>query len=175
LFAFDNFPASKPHLSGSQDAIGLVYPGLALSNYANGNVWPHRIDHCVQERVCVFLETHLWLLELTPRQETFDVRANTDITPQKCQALANAAENCWNALLECDAPRFGRYFTASFEAQVAMFPNMLDSNVDADLIRSFRDRVLGIKLSGAGGGGYLIMVAIESPHADAFQIKVRRQ
>ena len=39
-----------------------------------------------------------------------------------------------------------------------MFPNMMNERVAA-LINEYRDCALGWKLSGAGGGGYLILVA----------------
>jgi galactokinase/mevalonate kinase-like predicted kinase len=62
---------------------------------------------------------------------------------------------------------------ASFEAQVAMFPNMVNERVTA-LIEEHRDCALGWKLSGAGGGGYLILVA-EKPIPGAIQVIARRE
>ena len=40
----------------------------------------------------------------------------------------------------------------AFEGQIAMFPHMMNPGM-AELIDVYRDRVLGWKLSGAGGGG----------------------
>jgi mevalonate kinase len=60
----------------------------------------------------------------------------------------------------------------SFEAQVAMFPNMLTDSM-LELIDVYRGRALGWKVSGAGGGGYLILVADQ--HIDhAVRVCVRR-
>jgi len=55
---------------------------------------------------------------------------------------------------------------------VAMFPHMMTPLV-AKLIDRYRDEALGWKLSGAGGGGYLILVA-DHPIGDGFQITIRR-
>ena len=67
---------------------------------------------------------------------------------------------------------FGAAIRAGFEAQIAMFPNMMNPTV-ARLIEKYRHRALGWKLSGAGGGGYLILVA-DQPIAKATRIVARR-
>ena len=60
-----------------------------------------------------------------------------------------------------------------FEAQVRMFPNMMNAGV-AELIAKYKDKALGWKLSGAGGGGYLILVS-EKPIENGSQILIRRE
>jgi galactokinase/mevalonate kinase-like predicted kinase len=101
------------------------------------------------------------------------VLANTDITEEKAGALAAAADDCWNAIHTRNLEAFGDAFRRSFEAQVAMFPGMADEEIHRT-IGKYRDKALGWKLSGAGGGGYLIMVA-QNPVADAMQIRIRRK
>ena len=61
---------------------------------------------------------------------------------------------------------------AGFEAQIAMFPNMMNVML-AEMIAQYRDQALGWKVSGAGGGGYLILVA-DHPIEGGFQIVIRR-
>jgi len=68
---------------------------------------------------------------------------------------------------------FGRYFRASFEAQIAMFPNMVNDTV-VQIIDQYRDVALGWKLSGAGGGGYLILVS-EKPIEGTVRVIGRRE
>ena len=60
-----------------------------------------------------------------------------------------------------------------FDAQVAMFPHMLNERVMA-LIDAYRNRALSWKLSGAGGGGYLILVS-DKPIPDAVRVIARRE
>ena len=72
-----------------------------------------------------------------------------------------------------DLKNFGIFFRRSFEAQIAMLPNMVDAFIFAS-IDKYKDGAYGWKLSGAGGGGYIIFVA-EQPIPGAFQIKIRRR
>ena len=64
--------------------------------------------------------------------------------------------------------------TASFKAQVEMFPNMVNDEI-LKSISEIADKVLGYKISGAGGGGYIICVAEKSPAENALRIKIRRK
>ena len=88
-------------------------------------------------------------------------------------ALAQATESCWAAILQKTRPAFGRFFRDSFEAQIAMFPNMLTPTIQM-LIEQYGPQALGWKISGAGGGGYVIFVA-EQPIPDAVRVIIRRE
>jgi cytidyltransferase-like protein len=170
LFSYENPPGTK-EVAGSQDSIGIVYPGLNRLDY-DGAYWPYAIESVHDEGVLAWLERRLHLVPLGPRASEFSVLADTRVTPAGAQALAASAEDCWRAILAMDIEGFGRAFTASFDAQVAMFPNMVNQAV-RDLVGSFRDRARGWKLSGAGGGGYLILVSDQFV-PDAIQVRIRR-
>ena len=171
LFCYDNPPGTKI-ISGSQDAIGIVFPGLNISYY-EGEYWPKKIDAVHDETTLQFIENSLFLIPLGPRESGFDVLDGTIINAEKAQALAIAAEDCWGAVLKHDLPGFGDALRRGFEAQVAMFPNMRTPMVD-DLIKQYNDLALGWKLSGAGGGGYLILVADKIVEG-AIRINIRRK
>lgn len=170
LFCYDNPPGTKV-ISGSQDAIGLVFPGLAKANY-EGQYWPTTIEEMRDECSLQFVENALYLVTLGPRHAEYDVLENTSIDERRAKALAEAAEACWEAIQRRDIVAFGRSLREGFEAQIAMFPNMLNETV-AQLIEDYRDRSLGWKLSGAGGGGYLILVA-DKPIENAVRVIARR-
>jgi cytidyltransferase-like protein len=171
LFCYDNPPGTKI-VSGSQDAIGLVFPGLAYAYYEN-EYWPTHIEHRLDESLLRFVENALYLVPLGPRYADFDVLSDTVIDSARARALADAAEGHWRAILDRDIAAFGRTMREGYEAQVAMFPHMSNERVEA-LIDEYRGRVLGWKLSGAGGGGYLILVS-DKPVPDAVRILARRE
>jgi cytidyltransferase-like protein len=171
LFCYDNPPGTKI-ISGSQDAIGLVFPGLAYAYY-EGEYWPKRIEHRLDESLLRFVENALYLIPLGPRYADFDVLADTEFDRERAKALADAADGNWEAILNQDVVKFGHTLRTGFDAQVAMFPHMMNDRVAA-LIEEYRDRSLGWKLSGAGGGGYLILVS-DKPIHDAVKVIARRE
>jgi cytidyltransferase-like protein len=171
LFCYDNPPGTEI-ISGSQDSIGLVFPGLAYAYY-EGAYWPSRIEHRLDEPLLRFVESSLQLVSLGPRFADYDVLSDTTFDRQHARALADAADGHWQAILSQDILRFGRTMREAFEAQVAMFPHMMNERVAA-LIDEYRDRALGWKLSGAGGGGYFILAA-EKPIPGAVRVLARRE
>ncbi len=171
LFSFEN-PPGTGEVAGSQDAIGIIFPGLNKLNYA-GHYWPVSIDSVHDEVLIRWLESHLYLVTLGPRTAGYNVLSDTRITPEGAKALSDAAEDAWKALLARDVRGFGAAFRRSFEAQIAMFPHMVDGGV-LDLVERYRDTALGWKLSGAGGGGYLVLWS-EQPVVKAIRVRVRRR
>lgn len=171
LFCHDNPPGTEV-ISGSQDSIGIVYPGLAKANYSGG-YWPDSIEHKTTPETLAFVENSLHLIPLGPRKDGYDVLTNTKIDEAGAKALADATEGCWKAVMAHDVHSFGKFFRASFEAQIAMFPNMMTASVQ-ELIEKYRQEALGWKLSGAGGGGYLILIS-DHPITGAFKVRARRE
>jgi len=170
LFAYENPPGTE-QFSGSQDSIGIVFPGLNRLDY-DGAFWPKKITPGGDESVLGWLESHLYLVPLGLRKPGFEVFKGKRITSAGVHALAAAADGCWQAILKRDLEQFGRNLRASFEAQVSLFPSMTNRDV-ATAIRRYSKEALGWKLSGAGGGGYLVLVSRKSIPS-AIHIKVRR-
>jgi len=172
LFSYENPPGSK-YISGSQDSIGIVYPGLNRLDYGRGEYWPEKITSVTDPKVLSFIEDHLWFINLSPREGDFSVLDKTVISESGAKALADAADSVWQTLLAHDLNGFGRAFRESFEAQIAMFPLMVNSHI-LEQIKFYSGTALGWKISGAGGGGYLVLVS-EKPVENAFKIRIRRE
>ncbi len=172
LFCLEN-PPGTTYISGSQDAIGIVFPGLNRLDYAPGEYWPEKITTVNDPEVLDFIERHLWFITLPPRAGDFNVLDQTNISVEGARALADAADGVWKALLARDISAFGQSCRASFEAQVAMFP-LMKSRAVSETIEHYRDKALGWKLAGAGGGGYLALVS-EKQIENAIRIRIRRE
>ncbi len=170
LFCFENPPGTK-YVSGSQDSLGIVLPGLNKFYY-NGEYWPSSIEKKLDDNILSWLEQRLWLVPLYPRKDNYDVLANTNIIPAHAKSLGDAALNAWDAILNKDISRLGKAVCEGFEAQIAMYPNMANEDI-FEVLDKYKDKALGWKLSGAGGGGYLIFVG-ETPIENAIQIRIRR-
>jgi cytidyltransferase-like protein len=170
LFCYDNPPGTE-EISGSQDAIGIIFPGLAKSDY-DGEYWPVKIHSVQDELVLKFIEDSLYLIPLGPRHTGFSVLRNTFINRIGAKALSDAAESCWQAILAKDIGAFGSTIRKSFDAQVRMFPDMMTESM-VEIISEYNKVACGWKVSGAGGGGYLILVS-DKPIENAVRINIRR-
>ncbi|MFN7326840.1 MAG: adenylyltransferase/cytidyltransferase family protein [Chitinophagales bacterium] len=170
LFSYENPPGTQ-EVAGSQDAIGIVMPGFNRANY-EGKYWPTTIDSCLEESILSWLEAHLFLIPLSPRSGNYSVLSSVQLSVEGAKALSEAAVDAWEAALRQDEVGFGRAMTHSFEAQISMFPLMVDAEILAQLER-YRDRALGWKISGAGGGGYLVLWS-DQPIERSIQPKIRR-
>ena len=78
-----------------------------------------------------------------------------------------------------DLPAFAKAYQASFVAQVAMFPSMMQPGVQ-EYIDIYKDEALAWKMAGAGGGGYLALVVTDAKafvesHPEAMELKIRRE
>ena len=178
VFCFENDPErSDGIISGAQDSIGICMPGLVRHWYDN-RFWPSKFETCLDERVLSWLEGHLCMIPMFPRRPGCSVVEGKDITREKVQALAAAADACWNAILALDLEGFAAAYRASFEAQVAMFPAMIQPGVQECIDRyAAMPGVLAWKMPGAGGGGYLALVCSgrEAFPEGAIPLTIRRK
>ena len=170
VFRYENPPVGT-YISGSQDAIGIVMPGLNRLDYDN-DYWPVHIESVTDTKILDFIENNIWIIPLSPRVSDYDVLEGTNITLEGAKALAAAAERCWRALTACDIEELGKASKESFYAQIAMYPNMAPREV-LDSIELYKDKVKGFKITGAGGGGYLVLIN-DTPIENALKIRIRR-
>ena len=170
LFRFENKPGNEI-ISGAQDAIGICVPGLSR-HYYSGQYWPDKIEKMNDEETLLWLEKHIYLITLWPRPSGTDLITNTNINEETIKNLTNASNKCWNAILEKDVNAFGKAFLDSFNAQVKMFPNMINKEIES-VIKKYKDKAIAWKLSGAGSGGYLVLIS-EKPIKNAMKVKIRR-
>jgi cytidyltransferase-like protein len=170
LFRYDNDPGTKD-VSGSQDSIGITIPGINRFYYDREKYWPSRFETISDLSVIKWLEDRLFMVTLWPRAADFVVLDETYITIENVMKLNEGAEMAWEGLNKKDTAMFIKGFSASFTAQTTMFPKMMNDKI-AGVIDSYRDTALSWKLSGAGGGGYLILIS-EKVIPNAIRVKIR--
>ena len=180
VFCFENDPErSDGIISGAQDSIGICVPGLCR-HYYNNRFWPEKIETCYDEKVLSWLEEHLVMIPMDPRKPGCSVVEGKDITVSKVQALASAADRCWTAIISRNLEAFASAYRDSFNAQVAMFPAMIQGSVQSFIDKySALPDVLAWKMPGAGGGGFLACVvtdasAFVTEHPEAIRLTIRR-
>lgn len=172
LFCFENSPENGGYVSGAQDAIGICMSGLTRHFY-DGRYWPVKIESCHDDDILDWIEEHVVLAEMFPRREGTNVTEGKDITTDKVKALTEAAGRCWDAIMAKDLNAFAEAFRDSFDAQVAMFPAMMQPGVQEHIDR-WKDKALAWKMLGAGGGGHLALVVEHRPETGVIPIRIRR-
>ena len=181
VFCFENDPErSDGIVSGAQDSIGICMPGL-VRHYYDNRFWPDKFETCLDEDGLSWVESHVCMIPMEPRRPGCSVVKGKDITESKVKNLAKAADDCWNAILQKDFPAFASAFKASFDAQVAMFPAMIQGCVQGFIDEySVLPEVHAWKMPGAGGGGYLVLVvddvkAFAEKHPETIDLTIRRK
>ncbi len=170
LFRYDNDPGTKD-VSGSQDSIGIAMPGINRFYYEKGEYWPSKFETITDLSTIKWLEDRLYMVMLWPRPDDFVVLENTNITSENVMSLTEAADLTWHGLIKQDIEIFSKGFRESFNSQVRMFPKMLNGKI-SQVIDQYKDIAGAWKLSGAGGGGYLILIS-EKEIPNSIRVKIR--
>lgn len=177
VFCLENEPErDNGFIAGAQDAIGICVPGVSR-HYYNNRFWPEKIEVCRDDMVLNWLEDHICMIPMFPRKSGFSVLDNRNVSETKVRSLTLASERCWSSMLSLDLYAFASAFQASFEAQISMFPAMMQPGVQPFIDRySSNPEVLAWKMTGSGGGGYLVLVC-SKPDAfpeEAIRLSIRR-
>ncbi|MEP3838519.1 MAG: adenylyltransferase/cytidyltransferase family protein [Algibacter sp.] len=171
LFKYENSPGATM-ISGAQDAIGICMPGLVRHQY-NNEYWPIKIESIHDEATLTWLENHIYMRLLWPREPGLDLLGDTYINEENVKELTSAADEVWEAIKNKDLQKFSAGFLKSFHAQTKMFPAMVNDRINKEIAK-YKDIALAWKLAGAGGGGYLILVS-DKPIEGTMRINVRRK
>lgn len=168
LFNCDN-PLDKKLTSGSQDAIGLILPGVTHLEYT-GDYWPSKIINILNPEVLSWLEKNVYLV-YTKDKSDFNPLKGIRPTKQRVKKLEELTSKCLYYMKRMDLENFGKYMTESFYATVDIMPSILDEELYI-YMQSFKKHK-GFKLAGSGGGGYAIVVS-NKPVKGGKRIKIRR-
>ena len=173
LFGWENKPGAREEVSGAQDAIGICVPGLSRHYYSDEKYWPELIERVDDEGILKWLEDNIYLVTLWPREPGLNLMLDTAINAENVADLTSAADKAWDGIMEKNLDKFASGYLQSFKAQTRMFPHMINEKVEA-VIEQYRDQAQAWKLSGAGAGGYLALVA-KKPVEEAMKVKIRRK
>jgi len=176
LYAEEN--RGRPEPSGSQDMIGLIYPGVNRLDFDfahEGGVFPQHIESNNDPQVARWLEQVLHVIPVAPRPEGYNPLGIQNLDPAWIRRLGATGKECFDAILARDAQALGASMNACMECWEAILPQTVQHPaVTVDLkgiLAYYQSRYCGAMYSGCGGG-YLFVVSTE-PVPGAFQINVR--
>jgi hypothetical protein len=170
--------ANKTEPSGSQDMIGLVYPGISRLDYdfaVEGGVFPAHIETIVDADAARWLGEALHLVPIGQRPAGYSPLGVKNLDPQWIRELGETGKECFNSIARKDLRGLGAAFNRCMRSWEAILPHTVaHSTIDIDLqsiLAWFQQRYPGAMYSGCGGG-YMI-VASEEPVPGAFRVQVR--
>lgn len=176
LYAAENEGKSEP--SGSQDMIGLIYPGVNRLDYDfahEGGLFPCHIESNNDPHVAAWLERVIHLLPVAPRPEGYNPLGIKNLDSTWIRRLGTTGRDCFDAILACDARALGASMNACMECWEAILPQTVrQAAVTIDLkgiLAHYQSQYPGAMYSGCGGG-YLYIVS-EDPVPGTLQVQVR--
>tara|TARA_Y100000401_G_scaffold65060_1_gene51830 strand:+ start:4215 stop:5348 length:1134 start_codon:yes stop_codon:yes gene_type:complete len=170
VFAVENPPGHK-YISGVVDQLGLCLPGINVLTFDN-DYWPYKIESILDKEICSWLSSVLFLKQTKPRPlgyNVFDGKESFDL--EKVKHHSELGRECLDAIKKMNATVLGEVINSVHNSQKNMIPGYESSEVKS-IINSVKDSHLGVKLMGAGGYGYMMIVS-EDPHEDFIKISIR--
>ena len=176
LYEAENKGKAEP--SGSQDMIGLIYPGVNRLDYdfnVHGGVFPSHIESCNSRQVAKWLSNVLHLIPVEPRPDCYSPLGIKNLKPSWVARLGQSGRDCYDAIVKRDAQKLGASFNLNMKCWEKLLPHVVRHpalRVDlVGILRAYQEQYPGAMYSGCGGG-YLI-IASETPVPGALKINVR--
>jgi hypothetical protein len=176
LYQIENQGRAEP--SGSQDMIGLVYPGINRLDYdasVEGGIFPAHIESCTDPGVARWLEQVIHFLPVLQRPPGYNPLEVKRLAPQWIQRLGQTGKDCYAAILNQDARRLGMAFNECMRCWETLLPGTVrHATIPLDLVGlldAYQAHYPGAMYSGCGGG--YLMVVSEQPVPGTFQVKIR--
>jgi hypothetical protein len=176
LYTAENEGKAEP--SGSQDMIGIIYPGINRLDYDfghRGGIFPVHIESNNDPEIACWLQSVINILPVAPRPEGYNPIETKNLRPDWISRLGQSGKDCYDAVLARDIHALGTSMNECMLCWEAILPGTVRHHtLKMDLLALlgyYQSRYAGAMYSGCGGG-YLYVVS-ENPVPGAFSIKVR--
>lgn len=177
LYDAENRGKAEP--SGSQDMIGLVYPGISRLDYdfaSNGGVFPVHIESLNDARTVHWLERVIQLLPVAPRPAGYNPLGRKNLDPKWVARLGQSGKDCFEAIRHRNLAALGASLNACMACWERLLPHTVrHPTLQLDLLRllrAYQAHYPGAMYSGCGGGYLLVASGAAVP--GAFRVVVRR-
>jgi hypothetical protein len=176
LYAEENRGKAEP--SGSQDMIGLLYPGVNRLDYDfahEGGVFPVHIETNTDPAVARWLETMVYMVPVAQRPDGYNPLGVKNLDAAWIRRLGQSGRDCFDAIVATNAPALGAAMNECMLCWEAILPDVVHHRtLTLDLMalwRYYQSRYAGAMYSGCGGG-YMYVVSDE-PVPGGFRVRVR--
>ncbi len=164
--------------SGSQDMIGLLYPGVNRLDYDfthAGGLFPVHVESCTDPEVARWLEKVIYMVPVAQRPPGYNPLETRNLDTEWIGRLGKTGQECFDAIVAKDSHSLGASMNDCMKCWETVLPNTVSHGtitVDLKAILDFyQANYHGAMYSGCGGG-YLYVVSDE-PVPGGFQVRVR--
>lgn len=175
---YDAENKGKADPSGSQDMIGIVYPGISRLDYDcrhEGGYFPKQIESTNDPEAVRWLESVLYVLPVNMRPEGYSPLGRQNLTPEWVQRLGWSGRDCYDAILRKDLAALGGSFNTCMRCWQTLLPDIVEHPMlhpdTIPLLEYYQAAYAGAMYSGCGGG--YLFVASGTPVPGGFQIKIK--
>ncbi len=167
-----------PAPSGSQDMVGIIYPGISRLDYSiehEGGYFPFHIESNTGQETAEWLERNISLVPVAQRPAGYNPLETRNLEPEDVRRLGQTGRDCFDAIINMDSKALGASMNTCMECWEKILPGtVLHHTLKVDLkkvMRHYQERYDGAMYSGCGGG-YLYVVS-EQDVPGGIRIKVR--
>jgi hypothetical protein len=176
LYEEENRGRADP--SGSQDMIGLLYPGINRLDYDaafEGGIFPRHVETCVDPAVARWLQSVIHVVPVAPRPEGYNPLEVKNLDPSMVSRLGASGRDCYQAILTRNAAALGASMNACMSCWEAILPRTVRHpaiSVDLACILGFyQGEYAGAMYSGCGGGYLYVVSTGDVP--GSFSVRIR--
>ena len=176
LYWAENDGKAEP--SGSQDMIGLLYPGVNRLDYdegVEGGRFPVHVESNCDPEIARWVEEVFHLVPINQRPAGYSPLGIRNLNPEWIAQLGQTGKDCFDAIVNTDLRCLGAAMNHCMRCWEAILPHTVQHpaiSLDLKGILSwFQSRYAGAMYSGCGGG-YMIVVS-EEPVPGSLRVRVR--
>ncbi|MEJ2650133.1 MAG: hypothetical protein P8016_17195, partial [Sedimentisphaerales bacterium] len=176
LYKAENGDKTEP--SGSQDMIGLIYPGINRLDYdftQRDGIFPVHIESNNDWQTASWLESVINILPVASRPEGYNPLETKNLHPDWIERLGDSGKMCYDAIISHDIKALGESMNECMSCWEQILPGTVRHHtIETDLVsllKHYKSMYPGAMYSGCGGG--YLYVASNTPVPGAFHIKAR--
>jgi hypothetical protein len=176
LYMAENEGKSEP--SGSQDMIGLIYPGISRIDYDfthREGIFPVQIESNNDPDTASWLENVINILPIEPRPNGYNPLEIKNLEPEWIARLGDSGKMCYEAIVTHDLEALGKSMNECMLCWEKILPGIVHHHTLKielmPLLEYYQSKYPGAMYSGCGGG--YLYVTSDTPVPGAFHIKVR--
>jgi hypothetical protein len=178
LYAAENQGKAEP--SGSQDMVGLIFPGVSRLDYdasVDSGWYPSHIETTCDPGIARWLERVLHLIPVSPRPPGYGPLGVKRLDTRWIRRLGQSGKDCFNAILQQDLVALGSSMNECSRCWDALLPHTLEHptiNIDLKALLAWYESTYDGAMYSGCGGGYLVVASADDVPG-SFRVSVRTE